>query len=60
MTAIAPLTPEKEQALRKVFETMNRDSFRFARSRRGTYVNPAVARDWKWFLAGAEAQQEAK
>ena len=22
------------------------------RSRRGTYVNPAIARDWKWFQMG--------
>lgn len=27
------------------------------RSRRGTYVNPAVARDWKWFQLGAIAQE---
>lgn len=39
--------------LRKFFETLNRDSFGFKRSRRGTYVNPQVARDWKWFQRGA-------
>lgn len=26
------------------------------RSRRGTYVNPAIARDWKWFQLGAIAK----
>lgn len=25
------------------------------RSRKGTYVNPAIARDWKWFQLGAIA-----
>lgn len=30
----------------------------FKRSRRGTYVNPAIARDWKWFqLGGISATQ---
>lgn len=26
------------------------------RSLRGTYVNPAIARDWKWFQLGAIAK----
>ena len=29
------------------------------RSRRGHYVNPATARDWKWFRLGAEAERAA-
>lgn len=41
--------------LRKQFESLNRDSYNFRRSRRGTYVNPAIARDWKWFILGVEA-----
>lgn len=46
-----------EEELRRRFESQNRDSFGFRRSRKGTYVNPAVARDWKWFQRGfAEAQ----
>lgn len=41
--------------LRRVFEAQAHDSYGFKRSRKGTYVNPAVARDWKWFRAGVEA-----
>lgn len=37
------------------FESVARDSNGFKRSRNGTYVNPAVARDWKWFLLGFHA-----
>ena len=36
------------------FESTNRDSHGFRRSVRGTYVNPAVARDWKWFQLGMQ------
>lgn len=50
-------TPPTEQApdtLRTHFEALASDpSFKLRRSRRGTYVNPAVARDWKWFQLGA-------
>jgi hypothetical protein len=59
------MTPlHKDQApdaLRKHFEALASDpSFKLSRSRRGTYVNPAVARDWKWFQLGAsQAQQTA-
>lgn len=55
-------TPPKEHApdaLRKHFEALARDpSFKLRRSRRGTYVNPAVARDWKWFQLGASQVQQ--
>ena len=49
------------EALRTHFEALASDpSFKLSRSRRGTYVNPAVARDWKWFQLGAsQAQQPA-
>lgn len=50
-------TPPTEQApdtLRTHFEALASDpSFKLRRSRRGNYVNPAVARDWKWFQLGA-------
>lgn len=42
-----------EEALRKRFEALASDSYNFRRSHRGCYVNPAVARDWKWFRLGA-------
>ena len=43
------------QELREAFERLASDpSYKFARSRKGTYVNPAVARDWKWFQLGAK------
>jgi hypothetical protein len=48
--------PKTEDELRKLFESQARDSHGFQRSTRGTYTNPAVARDWKWFLNGAQAQ----
>ena len=41
--------------LRQIFESRARDSHGFQRSVKGTYTNPAVARDWKWFMAGAAA-----
>jgi hypothetical protein len=40
--------------LREKFEALARDpSYRFRRSRKGNYINPAVQRDWKWFQLGA-------
>lgn len=44
---------ESEQDLRTRFEALARDSYNFKRSRRDCYVNPATARDWKWFRLGA-------
>jgi len=39
--------------LRAQFEAQASDpSHKLRRSRKGTYVNPALARDWKWFQAG--------
>lgn len=47
--------------LRAEFEKLATDSHKFACSPRGTYRNPALARDWKWFRLGhAQAQVEAK
>lgn len=46
---------ESEQDLRARFEALARDSYNFKRSRRDCYVNPATARDWKWFRLGATA-----
>jgi hypothetical protein len=43
------------EELRKLFESQARDSHGFRRSTRGTYTNPVVARDWKWFLRGVQA-----
>jgi hypothetical protein len=47
--------------LRVAFEKLvgDRDSFHLRRSRRGTYVNPAIARDWKWVRLGS-AQEVPK
>jgi hypothetical protein len=50
------LTDAQIEALRIDFQRQANDAYGFKRSRRGGYVNPAVARDWKWFLAGAAAQ----
>ena len=47
-----------EEELRRRFESLNRDSYSFRRSRKGNYVNPAIARDWKWFRQGHQAQLE--
>jgi len=46
--------------LRDEFERLvgGRDSYGLKRSRKGTYRNPAVARDWKWFQLGAAYQLE--
>lgn len=47
-----------EISLRILFESLASDpSFKFARSRKGTYVNGATARDWKWFQLGAKARK---
>lgn len=43
------------QLLRQAFEAQARDSHGFRRSRKGNYVNPQVARDWKWFQLGHKA-----
>lgn len=47
-----------EEELRKIFESQAKDSFGFRRSHKGTYVNPAVARDWKWFKMGHDVQSK--
>lgn len=52
--------PANEDELREVFEAMANDSLGFKRSRRGTYQNPPIARDWKWFLAGASLAPAAQ
>lgn len=44
-----------EDELREIFESQNRDSWGFKRSRRGSYINPVIQRDWKWFKNGAAA-----
>lgn len=46
------LTTDAE-LLRERFEKLAHDSYGFKRSRKGNYVNPVVARDWKWFQLGA-------
>lgn len=48
-----------EEELRRRFESLNRDSYGFRRSRKGNYVNPVIARDWKWFRQGHQTQPEA-
>lgn len=52
------MTTEELERLRPDFERMaNKNAgCGLRRSRRGTYVNPAIARDWKWFQLGAIAQ----
>lgn len=47
-----------QQELRAKFESLARDSHGFSRSRKGTYVNPQIARDWKWFQLGHAYSQE--
>lgn len=44
----------RELGARDAFETQNKCSHGFKRSARGTYVNPPVARDWKWFQLGIQ------
>lgn len=50
----------QEFADRDAFENQNKCSHGFKRSARGTYVNPPVARDWKWFKLGAEHARKEK
>ena len=45
--------------LRDFFEQANNDSYGFKLSGRGNYVNPAVARDWKWFCLGVGAEEKS-
>lgn len=52
---ILGLSNDQHEALRERFEAIAQCSHRFNRSRRGTYTNPATARDWKWFQLGAIA-----
>lgn len=59
MVSDAPHKGQAPEALRTHFEALASDpSFKLSRSRRGTYVNPAVARDWKWFQLGASRAQQ--
>jgi hypothetical protein len=48
------LTITETEKARVVFEQLvgDRDSYHLKRSRKGTYVNPAIARDWRWFQLG--------
>ena len=47
------------EALRPEFERLaSSPTWGFKRSQKGTYVNPALARDWKWFKLGIAAAQE--
>lgn len=51
-----------EDEARKQFEALASDSYGFKRSRKGTYVNASVARDWKWLQLGIDhctSQMEA-
>lgn len=51
----------KEEELRLKFEAIaGPDSYGFKRSRRGTYQNPAKARDWRMFLQGATLAEPAE
>lgn len=47
------MKPEQSPILRKAFEAQANDSHGFALGMHGGYRNPAVARDWKWFVNGA-------
>ena len=54
--AAYPPPPDEMESLRADFERLASDpSHNLRRSRRGTYVNPAVANRWKWFQLGAIA-----
>lgn len=45
--------------LRPAFEKLvGRDSFGFAKSHKGNYKNPAIARDWRWFKQGAKVNAQ--
>ena len=54
------LAQPSQQTLRECFEALARDSYNFKRSRRDCYVNPAVARDWKWFRLGANTAAQVR
>ena len=57
--APAELTTDAAE-LRERFEALASDpSYKFKRSRKGTYVNGAVARDWKWFQLGTKNARSA-
>lgn len=59
MARAATNLPTSER-LRKQFESIASDrSYKFKRSRRGAYVNPALSRDWKWFQLGAASADGA-
>lgn len=59
MVSTRILTDAHIERLRVIFERNNRDSYNFARSRRrGVYVNPAISRDWRWFLLGAASAEK--
>lgn len=51
---------DKTSLLRARFEAHARDSYNFRRSRHGTYQNPQLARDWKWFQVGASVAPMAR
>jgi hypothetical protein len=51
------LTTDTEE-LRAKFEALASDSYDFKRSHKGNYMNPAVARDWKWFRLGYRAAEK--
>lgn len=54
-TASSSTTAVEVEKLRADFERLANKNAAcgLTRSRRGTYVNPAIARDWKWFELGA-------
>lgn len=54
-----PFDRHEVALLRMSFERHASDpTYGFARSRKGTYVNPAIARDWKWFQLGSIYEQQ--
>ena len=53
--------PEDFEHLRPVFEkTLGSDAYGWKRSRKGTYVNPSRARDWRMFLLGYQTAMKEK
>jgi len=56
--AIAAHEPD-EDIMRRDFERLDRDSYKFKRGMHGGYMNPVVQRDWKWFQLGAIAAAKA-
>lgn len=57
LIAKATVSADQFEKLRPDFERLANKSAAcgLQRSRKGTYVNPAIARDWKWFQLGAIA-----